>query len=42
MSKYQYNEFQAIDRPARQEEMATLLCGSQSKNCWHVLLFAAY
>jgi len=22
--------------------MATLLCGSQSKNCWHVLAFAAY
>jgi len=22
--------------------MATLLCGSQSKDCWHVLVFAAY
>jgi len=30
-------------RPAaHQEEMATLLCGSQSKNCWHVLIFAPY
>src|SRR5437764_30531 len=35
----------ASSRPsttARQEEMATLLCDSQSKNCWHVFVFAVY
>ena len=42
MSEYQYDEFQTIDRPLAKKKWRRRFAALNPKNCWHVLVFAAY